>query len=310
MIFLQSENRLACRCAPGRAKLTDWFSAEDIHLAGRSPIWRTALHYGLDNLMTNEQIASIKRDYDRDGFVILRGYIQGRALEELRERATRLAADLFERQRNGEDLHLHRRKPGPVRWKGNLAPGDVFKGLQRHDAWFDRELQAGNHVPLIEALVEDELEPATAAWFTKSPGSKGELAPHRDAIGRPQGRQTGATIWIALDSADPANGCLHYGCGSQRIKCAADAAFDTDAETAVAAVVEPGDAIIHDAWTVHWSRGNPTDRPRRAVSFFYWGASNRTGEAGGGAPARRVAAHSQSLGFATVRTKEGKPCPE
>ena len=47
---------------------------------------------------------------------------------------------------------------------------------------------------------------------------------------------------------------------------------------AVPATVQPGDAVVHNSLTVHWSGPNPTDRPRGAVSFFYWGAANQTPE--------------------------------
>ena len=223
--------------------------------------------------MTNDQIAAIKRDYDRDGFVILRDYLRERALEDLRERATRLAGDLRSRRPKRD---LRGSVPGPGR-----RFGDVFKGLQTHDAWFDHELKAGRHVPLIKALIEDEPVPGTAAWFTKRPGSMAEIGPHRDAIGRPPGLEAGATIWIALDSADPENGCLHYGRGSHRHEYGYGIpipGFDVNDGTAVPANVQPGDAVIHSSLTVHWSGTNPTDRPRRAVSFFYWGASDQTPE--------------------------------
>ena len=254
--------------------------------------------------MTHDEIAAIKRDYDRDGFVILPGYLRGHALEELRERATRLAADLFERQRKGEDLNPHRRKMAAIQFNRNVDLRNVFKSLHRHDSWFDHELRAGRHVPLVEALVEDKLAPATAAWFTKNPGSRGEIAPHRDAIGRPPGSQAGATLWIALDPADRDNGCLHYGRGSHRVECTPHTpfgGFEVDPETTVAAIVQPGDAVIHSDLTVHWSPGNPSDRPRRAVSYFYYGASKEIPKQVDNMPA------ADEYQFTN---NEGESCPE
>ena len=230
--------------------------------------------------MTNDQIAAIKRDYDRDGFVILPGYVTGHALQALRERATRLTADLAQRRRNGDlESREHSRRAGASKPNRNFE--NVFKSLQNHDAWFDRELKAGGHVPLIKALIEDEPVPGTAAWFTKQPGSMAQIGPHRDALGLPPGLKAGATIWIALDPADPENGCLHYGQGSHRREYASGIPipdFDVDTETTVPARVQPGDAVVHSSMTVHWSGVNPTGRPRRAVSFFYWGAANQTAE--------------------------------
>lgn len=229
--------------------------------------------------MTNDQIPAIKRDYDRDGFVVLPGFLEGEALEELRERATRLTADLRRRRRNGNPLESRPRERRTGTSKRDF--GDVFKSLQDHDAWFDDELKAGRHVALIKALIEDEPVPGTAAWFTKRPGSKAEIGPHQDALGLPQGLNAGATIWIALDPADPENGCLHYGQGSHKHEHAFGIpipGYDVDDGKAVPAKVQPGDAVIHNSLTVHWSGPNPTDRPRGAVSYFYWGAANQTPE--------------------------------
>ena len=50
--------------------------------------------------------------------------------------------------------------------------------------------------------------------------------------------------------------------------------FD-DVGAGTPAVVEPGDAVVHDALTVHWSGVSRSDRARRAVSFFYWGESSK-----------------------------------
>ena len=229
--------------------------------------------------MTHDQISAIKHDYERDGFVVLRGFLAGEALEELRDRATTLTADLRRRRRNGNDPGSRPRERRAGASKRDF--GDVFKGLQVHDAWFDHELRAGRHVPLIKALIEDEPVPGTAAWFTKRPGSKAEIRPHQDALGLPQGLGAGATIWIALDPADPGNGCLHYGQGSHKQKHAHGIpipGYDVNDGRARPARVQPGDAVIHNSLTVHWSGPNPSVRPRGAVSYFYWGARNQTPE--------------------------------
>lgn len=218
--------------------------------------------------MTNDEIAAIKRDYDRDGFAILPNYVQGEALAELRHRATELATALFAEQERAT----------AKRAKTTHGLRNILKNLQHHDPWFERQLAAGKHLPLIEALVEDQLVPATAAWFTKRAGSAEAVAPHRDSIGRAPGSQNGATIWIALDAADHENGCLHYARGSHRLDIDPRIPYgelEADDESAVAVVVQPGDAVVHSALTVHWSHGNPTARSRRAVSYFYWGASGQ-----------------------------------
>lgn len=90
------------------------------------------------------------------------------------------------------------------------------------------------------------------------------------------GKQDGATMWIALDPSDLANGCLCYVKGSHRDvhSATALASFSEDSEGATCIPAQPGDAIIHSSRTVHWSRKScSSDRRRRAVSYFYWATS-------------------------------------
>ena len=203
-----------------------------------------------------ETVNAIRERYDRDGFVVLRGYASAAEVEQLgchaEETVQRLAAA-------GE--------------RAGHPPSDIRKNLQADNPWLAEQLARGAHVPLMKMLIGDELEPATAAWFDRPPGSKAGIKPHIDGGGRGSGA-VGATIWIALDAADRSNGCLHYSNGSHRMQHPDGIyidGFDT-VTNAVPIEVEPGDAAIHSALTVHWSGINPSRRPRRAVSFFYWGA--------------------------------------
>ena len=196
-------------------------------------------------------LEQLKRDFDRDGYVVLRGFLSAEELEELR---TRAEGCLSEAER------------------GEEYPG-VVKNLNKVDPWFEDQLQRGRQRELISALLEDDLEPATAAWFARLPGETAGIRPHLDAVGH---RQKGATIWIALDRADRENGCLYYARGTHRQELPSVVGlegFSAESEEAVAVEVEPGDAAIHSSLTVHWSEANRSQRLRQAISYFYWAAS-------------------------------------
>ena len=95
--------------------------------------------------------------------------------------------------------------------------------------------------------------------------------------------------WLALDPCSPENGVTRYVRGSHKWgkTYAANLFFSTtpmpesehervpdidanpDAYDIVEYEVSPGDVIIHDVMTVHGAGGNPTDRPRFAISFRY-----------------------------------------
>jgi len=207
-------------------------------------------------LVDVETVRAIQERYDREGFVILRGYASPREVEQL----GRHAEETVQRLAAASERAGH-------------PPSDIRKNLQADNPWLAEQLTCGVHVPLMRTLIGDELEPATAAWFDRPPGSTAGINPHIDGGGRGSGA-VGATIWIALDAADRSNGCLHYSSGSHRMQHPDGIyveGFDTEMN-AVPIEVEPGDAAIHSALTVHWSGTNPSRRPRRAVSFFYWGA--------------------------------------
>ena len=104
----------------------------------------------------------VKRDYDRDGFVLIPGYLSPTELTELRDRAIRLTDELFTKKES----------------KG------ILKGLEKCDSWFENQLLRGKHVELLKTLLEDDLQPASAAWFDRPSGSTTGIDPHLDAIGR------------------------------------------------------------------------------------------------------------------------------
>lgn len=208
--------------------------------------------------IAGSDFAALKRDFDRNGFVVLRNFLDEAELTELRERAIPLARDLLDKNSDSEKYR------------------NVLKSLHRHDDWFDNQLAGGRHVPLLRHLLDDDIFGASAAWFDRPEGAGLGIGPHVDALGRDHFPGRGATIWFALDPVNASNGCLHYLTGSHK-KTYPDVipipGIDTQSEDVFVAELAPGDAVIHTALTVHWSGGNPTERPRRAVSYFYFSAS-------------------------------------
>ena len=200
---------------------------------------------------------AIKRDFDRDGFVVLPGYLNVAEVEELRNRAIPLAQELMKTEGD----------------QGKFR--NILKSLHRHDDWFDEQLTDGRHVPLIRHLLNDDVHGASAAWFDRPEGETQGVEPHVDALRTDKEPDAGATIWFALDPVNTENGCLYYLRGSHKNAYPGGiliSGIDTESEDAIAAELNSGDAVIHNALTVHWSGANTTGLPRRAVSFFYYGA--------------------------------------
>jgi len=207
--------------------------------------------------MTNLNFDAVKQDYERDGFVVLPAYLGDSELAALRDHAFPLASTLMAKKEGGTGFRNH------------------LKTLHKHDEWFEKQLRDGRHLSLIRHLLNGDVFGAAAAWFDRPQGETEGLEPHVDALGRDKEPDAGATIWFALDPANVGNGCVHYLPGSHKNDYPDGIpipGIDTQSVDAIAAELDPGDVVIHNALTVHWSGGNTSGLPRRAVSYFYYGA--------------------------------------
>lgn len=227
-------------------------------------------------LMTNLDLETLARTFQEEGFVELRGYLAGPAFEDFKRRTVALV----------ERLDSQDGGPSRVRCAKYAT---VRKGLERHAPWARDFLHEGPQVPIIEGLLGDTLAPASFGWFGKRPGETDRVAPHVDAVGPLP--WAGATMWIALDPISRRSGCLHYLRRSHKLPFERGLDIDVSAHLADAQAMEaaPGDAFIHSARTVHWSDGNQTEAPRRAVALFYWSRTAADANAAGTAPGKTAA---------------------
>ena len=213
-----------------------------------------------------EQISfseSMARDHARavfnvEGFVRLPGFLGPEELARLAGHGLSARQTLLERSKE--------------RLKG-LKPSQLttLKGLQDHNEWFEQLAQGGDHLTLLEDMLGVPLKTSTIAFVDRPPGSVEGIVPHIDGVNGEWDAKGGVTLWIALDQMDLDNGCLYYVRGSHLIPRKEKlyvGGYDQHSEGAVPVPVNPGDAVIHHALTVHWSGGNHTQRERRAVSFF------------------------------------------
>ena len=202
---------------------------------------------------------ALRDEFTRDGCVVIPNFLDHSELSELDARTEAY----LERGRHREKF---------VEAK---AFAGTLKNLNVDDQWFDQMLRYGRPTEVVSYLINDELHPATAAFFDRLPGEETGIDPHFDAIGH---RRAGATLWIALDDTRKENGCLYYVKGSHRQRYESTVGltgFDESTEGAFAVELSPGDAAVHSSLTVHWSNPNRSDRSRRGVSFFYWAASSK-----------------------------------
>lgn len=247
---------------------------------------------------------AIRSTYDNDGFVIIRNLFSPAEVQELKDEVDRYIRDVVPTLPRTAAFFDDYSRPETLR---------KMQSLDRHDDGFHRFMNTGRHVPLLEHLIRDRFAPQGLEWFNKLPFDENFTPPHQDGFYWCRKPMIGCSLWIALDPVDESNACLYYAKGSHRNEIMPHVGsgvigfsqglpdWDRNAPEATACIMNPGDAVAHSAHVVHWSGISTTDKPRRALATFCYGASTVRDEE---AFARYKASLDQQL---AARGIDGKP---
>jgi phytanoyl-CoA hydroxylase len=206
--------------------------------------------------------------YHRDGFLIVRGLYDGEEMLDWK----RVIQDVLEQER---------KQAGDDQW--NLVQSGVRVWMADVIHPRLREAMRDNHVvPILQQLVGPDLEFLSAKAVFKNDKTAFPSPWHQDWFyweGAPK-----MSIWIALDDATPANGCLKLVPGSHKRvfnkKVVEGNAFvnridDKDLEglPVVTGEVKRGDAVFFHDLAVHSSYPNTTGADRWSVISTYRNAA-------------------------------------
>lgn len=231
------------------------------------------------------------QQYDREGFLHLGRLLDDDELVALRTRADDLALGRLKNpqvqlQRDtggryedladvvpdlGEQTLLYRKVQG-------LEHDDLFTGLLTRPVFVEIAARHyGPHAPvsLFRAMVMNK------------PAGQGTVLPwHQDGgdVWKLD-RDPLVTVWVALDHATAANGCVEVVPGSHRLGLLTDEGSNVRPEDAVVHCPEDrvhqlevpaGHAVLIHNWTIHRSGVNPTSEPRRAFTACYLDGRTRS----------------------------------
>jgi len=235
------------------------------------------------------------KSYWRNGYLIVRGLVEQPDVENLRT----YAMDL---------LHGRIVLPGATP-PTTTDPQELYKRfsrlhmLHRQFETAERYLLYPRVLDVLEALIGPDVLALQTMLFLNPPGQGGQ-GWHQDAYYITTYPETLIGVWIALDRADEANGCLYVTPGShtepiyptnERDHLYAEDAFDDLGHVAgvssmdeeantlgnvartypdpIPCIVEPGDVIFFHSHLLHRSYPNGTsDRFRRAFVSHYCNA--------------------------------------
>lgn len=224
-----------------------------------------------------------KRDFDRDGFVVVRQFLTSGELGELSAQLDRFIRDVVPGLSDAHAFYHDRDRPETLKQMQFMQVDPYFRDYTQHPKWRS----------LAEALVGESAACESPEWFNKPPGVDHPTPPHQDNYYFNLKPSNVVTIWMALDPVDDENGCLRYVPGSHlrgfrphaRSKVLGFSQGISDFSPRDEAVeikihLAPGDVVAHHGMTIHRAEPNRSaSRNRRAFAMVFKGVSCRRDEA-------------------------------
>jgi phytanoyl-CoA hydroxylase len=223
--------------------------------------------------------------YQRDGYVVAENLLSEAEVERVRSRIQEYAAGErteteFSRMLEPDvEAGEFGREVDPVRkfeGVGMAREDEVFADLARHERILD----------VVEQLQGPNLKLLRSAAMMKPPQVGSEKKFHQDAAYYPIHPMDHVTVWIALDEATEANGCMRVVPGAHTDGLVGHEAieYDTDitiserdygVEDTVALPMDPGSVLFQHCLLPHYTAENTTERWRRAFILAYMRSRSR-----------------------------------
>lgn len=243
-----------------------------------------------------------KASYDRDGFVVVRKFLEPNELLELKENLDRYIRDIVPTLPATAAFYQDPARPETLKQMQHMNGDPFLRDYTQHSKWS----------ALARTLVGEEAVCTSPEWFNKPPGTEHPTPPHQDNFYFCLRPANVVTIWLALDPVDDENGCLRYVAGSHlrgirphaasQVLGFSQAISDYSAEDAsreVTVHLQPGDVVAHHGETIHRAEANRSaTRHRRAMAMVFKGVSCQRDVAAYSRYERALEGQHQSLGIA------------
>jgi ectoine hydroxylase-related dioxygenase (phytanoyl-CoA dioxygenase family) len=220
-------------------------------------------------------LSGLRQQYEKDGYVIVRGAIDADLVREARDHVRWLIA----------------RNPGvrPEQFHAHLAQSDPF--------WV-RLVSDDRLVDIAAEFIGPDVALFATHYICKPPKDGQPVLWHQDGSYWPLEPMEVVTLWLAVSDSIPENGCMRVIPGTHRMKLeevqerkdvasVLGSSMDmrlVDESRAVHVVLKAGDVSIHHPNTVHGSEANTSDLWRMGLTIRYIPTTTRITKPGVGVP--------------------------
>jgi phytanoyl-CoA hydroxylase len=243
----------------------------------------------------------LRQQYDRDGFVVIRRFLDVDELSLLQRELERYITDVVPRLPDSDAFYVVKSRAETLKQLQHMGGDPFFSEYRRHPGWD----------ALAAALIGEPCEVQEPEWFNKPPGTSHETPPHQDNFYFCLQPPHVATLWLALDPVDTENGCLRYVAGSHRrgfrphqrtqMLGFSQGIIDygpEDESREVAVELHPGDLVAHHGMTIHRADANRSRvRHRRAFAMVFRGTGCTRDEAAYRRYQESLTSQHQSMGL-------------
>jgi phytanoyl-CoA hydroxylase len=251
-------------------------------------------------MITDTQKQQWQTDFERDGYVAIRGFLNEQDMSELYDNLLRFRQDVLPTLPVEHVFYED---------KDNKNSLKQIQQMQKHDDYFGQLFQ-GRFKNLAEVLMGSAVG-QNMQYFNKPPLIGKPTPPHQDGYYFMLSPCEAVTMWLALDDVDEENGCVRYVRGSnhwgmrdhRRTKVLGfsqgivDYGTPQDLEHEVAFPAQPGDLLVHHALTIHRADGNRSpDRNRQAMGFIYYSEDAKIDEDAHAAYQKKLAEEMKQSG--------------
>lgn len=248
-----------------------------------------------------EDVQELKKKFDHDGYVVIRGFLSPAELAGLNHELERYITECVPKLQRTDVYYEDR---------DNLATLKQMARIKEHDTYFADLITRPKWKGLAETLLADQVIAQELEWFNKPPKIGKPTPPHQDGYYFMLEPNEAITMWLALDPVDEKNGCIRYIPGSHRKGVRPHGRTEvlgfsqgiTDYDSAdrsaeVPIVASPGDLLVHHAVTIHRADGNPSQRHRRSLGLIFYAARARQ-------DAKKLAAYQARLNAELEKAKK------
>ena len=213
-----------------------------------------------------EAVSEARAQYERDGYVVIRGVVDAGLVREAREHVDWL------REKNPR-----------------LRAEQLGHTLMTDDPFWVRLVGDERLLDVAQQFIGPDIGLFASHYIAKPPFDGQAVLWHQDGSFWPLDPMEVTTLWLAVDDSTPENGCMRVIPGSHRaplqamvartdvanvLSAALDPALVDDSQ-AVDVVLKAGDVSIHHPNLIHGSNPNHSSGWRRGLTIRYIPTSTR-----------------------------------